>query len=80
MAEGVYLTQPTPWPSAAKLVGLLESIAIPVLFVTEQRQVVRYLDNLRVRVDAFRRLQESTQAELAALLPAVLDKAFRGKL
>ena len=29
MTEGVYLTQPTPWPSAARLRGLLESIAIP---------------------------------------------------
>ena len=60
--------------------GLLASIAIPIPPLAEQRQAVRYLDSLRARVDAVRRLQESTQAELAALLPAVLDKAFRGEL
>ncbi len=60
--------------------GLLASISIPVPPVSEQRQTVRYLDSFRVRVDALRRLQDSTQAELAALLPAVLDKAFRGEL
>lgn len=60
--------------------GLLASIPIPVPPIAEQRQIVRCLDNLRVRVDALRRQQETTQAELAALLPAVLDKAFRGQL
>ena len=60
--------------------GLLASIAIPIPPLAEQRQAVRYLDSLRACVDAVRRLQETTQAELAALLPAVLDKAFRGEL
>ena len=31
-------------------------------------------------VDALKRLQAETAAELAALLPAILDKAFKGEL
>lgn len=60
--------------------GLLASIAIPLPPREEQRRVVAQLDKLRARVDELRRLQGSTQAELGALLPAVLDKAFRGEL
>lgn len=60
--------------------GLLASIEIPIPPLARQREVVHHLDNLRARVDALRRLQESTRAELAALLPAVLDKALRGEL
>ena len=36
------------------------------------------LDKLQAKVDAVIRLQVETQAELDALLPAVLDRAFRG--
>jgi hypothetical protein len=31
-------------------------------------------------VDALKRFQTETAAELAALLPAILDKAFKGEL
>jgi hypothetical protein len=60
--------------------GLLASISIPLPSLEEQRRVVGQLDELRARVDELRRLQEGTQAELGAMLPAVLDKAFRGEL
>jgi type I restriction enzyme S subunit len=46
----------------------------------EQRRIVAYLDDLQTRVDAVKRLQADTAAELDALLPAVLDRAFRGAL
>jgi len=46
----------------------------------EQRRIVAELDALQVRVDALRKLQAGTAAELDALLPSVLDKAFRGNL
>jgi type I restriction enzyme S subunit len=46
----------------------------------EQRHIVAYLDTLQAKVDALRHLQEETGAELGALLPAVLDRAFRGEL
>ena len=46
----------------------------------EQRRIVAYLDDLQAKVDGLKRLQAETAAELDALLPAVLDKAFKGEL
>lgn len=51
---------------------------VPVPSVQEQRYVVSYLDALQAQVDQLRRLQEETQAQLDALIPAVLAKAFGG--
>ena len=39
-----------------------------------------YLDDLQARVNALRALQSQTQEELHALLPSVLDRAFKGEL
>jgi len=38
------------------------------------------LREVRAEVDALKRLQAETAAELAALLPALLDRAFKGDL
>ena len=46
----------------------------------EQRRIVAYLDTLQSKVDGLKHLQAQTQAELTALLPSVLDQAFRGEL
>jgi type I restriction enzyme S subunit len=46
----------------------------------EQRHVFAYLDDLQAQVDELTALQEATQAQLDALLPSVLDRAFRGEL
>ncbi len=46
----------------------------------EQRRIVAHLDDLHAKVDALKRLQSETAAELDALLPSVLDKAFKGEL
>jgi type I restriction enzyme S subunit len=53
-------------------------LAYPTL--AEQRHIVAYLDELQAKVDAVKRLQAETSAELEALLPSVLDKAFKGEL
>jgi len=45
-----------------------------------RRRVVAALHALQAEVDALKRLQAETTAELAALLPAILDKAFKGEL
>ena len=45
-----------------------------------QRQIVAELDALQAQVDALKRLQADSAAELDALLPAILDRAFRGDL
>ena len=60
--------------------GRLRAVKIPVPPLPEQRRIVAYLDELQAKVDALRRLQAETGAELDALLPAVLDRAFKGGL
>lgn len=42
--------------------------------------IVAELDALQAEVDALKRLQAETAAELDALLPAILDRAFKGEL
>lgn len=46
----------------------------------EQRRIVANLDNVQARLAPLRQLQSQTQEELSALLPSVLDKAFKGEL
>lgn len=59
---------------------LVEQIPVPEVGIAEQRRVVDLLNRIQLQVDEIVQAQESTQTELAALLPAVLDKAFRGEL
>lgn len=60
--------------------NFLEEQIIPVPPIEMQLRIIEHLDRVQARVDELRRLQKAAQAELAALLPAVLDKAFRGGL
>lgn len=53
---------------------------IPVPSHKEQQDVVNQLDELQHKSDALKHLQSETAAELDALLPSVLDKAFKGEL
>jgi type I restriction enzyme S subunit len=68
--------------SAQKNINLriLEPLPVPVVPPLEQRRIVAYLENLQTKVDALKRLQAETAAELDALLPSILDRAFRGDL
>jgi type I restriction enzyme, S subunit len=56
--------------------------AFPVyrLPILEQRRIVAYLDGLGAKVDRLKALQAQTRAELDALLPSILDRAFKGEL
>jgi len=47
---------------------------------TEQQRIVEYLDGLAGQVTALTQLQSETAAELDALLPSILDRAFKGEL
>ena len=58
----------------------IEKIPFAVPDGAEQRRIVAELDALQAEVDALKRLQAETAAELDALLPAILDKAFKGEL
>jgi len=58
----------------------LTKIRVPIPPISEQSRIVAYLDKLQSKVDSLKRLQDETDAELNALLPSVLDKAFKGEL
>lgn len=60
--------------------GLLASIEIPVPSLAKQQEVVLLLDKLHAKGQMLKNLQSATQTELDALLPAILDKAFRGEV
>jgi hypothetical protein len=62
--------------NATKLKAL--PIALPLL--DEQGRIVAELDVLQAEVDELKRLQAETATELDALLPSILDKAFKGEL
>ena len=52
----------------------------------EQRCIMAYLDSVQARLASLREphkgviLQSATGEELSALLPSILDKAFKGEL
>jgi type I restriction enzyme S subunit len=61
--------------------GTVMAIPFPSsLPVSEQRRIVAELDAMQAEVDALKRSQAETTAELDALLPSILDKAFKGEL
>lgn len=53
---------------------------IPVPSIHHQKQTLARLNNLQSQVETLKVLQTGTAAELDALMPAILDKAFRGEL
>ncbi len=59
---------------------LLSRVRIPLPPLDEQQGIVSHLDRLQGKVHTIKRLQTESAAELGALLPSVLSKAFRGEL
>jgi len=62
--------------SKERVLGLL----MPAHTPREQHCVAEQLDALQDEVYALRQVQTETDAELDALLPAILDRAFKGEL
>jgi type I restriction enzyme S subunit len=58
----------------------LKTIMLPIPPLDKQRRICSYLDDLKATVDLLSRLQMATQDELVALVPSILDQAFKGKL
>ena len=46
----------------------------------KQWWIMGYLDSVQARLASLRQLQSAAGEELSALLPSVLDKAFKGEL
>lgn len=57
-----------------------KSFRVPVPPLSEQRRIVAELEALQTQLDALKRLQAETAVELDAMLPSILDKAFKGEL
>jgi len=62
------------------VIRAIKAINIPIPPLDEQRRIVAYLDSVQARLASLRELQSATGEELDALLPSVLDKAFKGEL
>jgi type I restriction enzyme, S subunit len=60
--------------------GDIEQIKFEPPPLVKQRRIVAELDALQAEMDALKRLQAETAAELHSLLPSILDKAFKGEL
>jgi type I restriction enzyme S subunit len=56
------------------------SLLVPHHSQTEQCHIVAYLDDLQAKVEGLKQLQAETEAEINALLPSILNKAFKGEL
>lgn len=61
-------------------IGALRKFPFRLPPLPDQRRIVAHLDALQAKANALRALQADTAAELNALLPAVLAKAFAGEL
>ena len=59
----------------------VQNIPFPAgISLGEQRRIVKYLDGFQARIDRLKTLQTKATKEFDALLPSILDKAFKGEL
>jgi type I restriction enzyme S subunit len=61
-------------------IARLLQMRIPVPAMAEQGRIVSALDAFHAEIDTLKRLQHETAAEVDALLPAVLNRAFKGEI
>jgi type I restriction enzyme S subunit len=59
---------------------LIGCFKVPLPSVKEQRRIVTYLNNLSETIESLNKLQQKTEEELEKLVPAILDKAFKGEV
>lgn len=61
-------------------IGSLRKFPFRLPSLDNQRRIVAELDELQTELEALKRLQAQTDAEINALLPSVLSQAFAGEL
>jgi type I restriction enzyme S subunit len=61
-------------------IGAAKKFPIRLPPLSRQRQIVTYLDRIQAKSDELRHNQVAAAEELDAMLPAILDRAFRGDL
>ncbi len=59
---------------------MIKDIAVALPPLADQHRLVVELDGALSQISRLTQLQAATAAELTALLPSVLDKAFKGEL
>lgn len=59
---------------------LLSRVEIPLPPLEQQRRIIARLEQLSASLDKVRSLHKRTSAEFDALLPSILDRAFRGEM
>jgi len=61
--------------------GIVMGIPFPVgTPLSEQRRIVVHVDEMQRTLDVLKKLQAESAIELDAMLPAILDRAFKGEL
>jgi type I restriction enzyme, S subunit len=58
----------------------IREFSMPLPSLEEQEKLVMLLDNQQMYITQLKQQQSQTSAELNALLPSILDKAFKGEL
>lgn len=58
----------------------LRKLNIPIPSLDEQHNIVEYLSSLEKQMHELEKLQRETEKEIEALIPSILDKAFKGSL
>lgn len=61
-------------------VGRIKSIEVPAMPLSQQSRIISELADLRRKIAVISRLQAESTEEINVLLPAILDRAFRGEL
>ena len=59
---------------------LLSRVEIPLPSLEQQSRIIARLEQLSASLDQVRSLHKRTSAEFEALMPSILDRAFRGEL
>lgn len=60
--------------------SFLEEKIIPVPPIEEQKSLVNHFNKIRTQISNLRVIQQETFVKLNALMPSILDKAFKGEL
>jgi type I restriction enzyme S subunit len=58
----------------------IRALIVPVPPIPDQERTIAWLDRLQMKIDSLASLRAQNVAELDALLPSILDKAFKGDI
>jgi type I restriction enzyme S subunit len=61
-------------------VGRINKIQVPVPSLESQCRIVTSVEEIQSKISTLRDLQRDSCAEVDALIPSILDKAFRGEM